>query len=314
MSKINEMREDMRLAYLNDGSYSLLFMFVRFLKGLMTVAALGCFAVGIWYLTYGYGEGFASDSFMDREPPVAATIPAPDDQLTADRVAMLREFAKMNRHHLDISSGETPSGVSATEVFANTESTATEDAAIAAEIADSVSTRGTRALNERVRTLFDDIEQKLGKTSDADTQPPLVLTSQSQPVPASSALEQLLPNTTTATDGGEKAESQAQDNRVKDSDWLLSQNPERFLIQIGSTPNEPFLVRFEQQLPDKQPSAIFEMLIGERPEHVLTYGLFDSRDSANAALGNLSQVARKYGAYVRPIARVQQQVRDLGSS
>ena len=40
--------------------------------------------------------------------------------------------------------------------------------------------------------------------------------------------------------------------------------------------------------------------------------MFDSKEAATAALGRLSQVARKYGAYVRPYAAVQQQIRDLG--
>ena len=100
---------------------------------------------------------------------------------------------------------------------------------------------------------------------------------------------------------------------VENDAWVLTQNPDSFVIQVGSTTNRPFLVSFEKRLPENQPTAIFEMLIGKSAEHVLSYGLYETREQASQALGRLSQSARRYGAYVRKVSAVQKQIRDLSA-
>ena len=83
--------------------------------------------------------------------------------------------------------------------------------------------------------------------------------------------------------------------------WVMAQDENHYTIQIGSTVNRPFLVRFVDTLPEPHLAAIFNFRINrwDRWEHVLIYGSFDTREAANKALGTLSQANRRYGAFAR---------------
>lgn len=85
------------------------------------------------------------------------------------------------------------------------------------------------------------------------------------------------------------------------TEWVMAQDESRYTIQIGSTVNRPFLVRFVDTLPEPHLAAIFNFRINrwDRWEHVLIYGSFATREAANLTLGTLSQANRRYGAFAR---------------
>jgi len=98
--------------------------------------------------------------------------------------------------------------------------------------------------------------------------------------------------------------------------WVLAQSSDHYLIQIGSTINRPFLEQFAQQFPDELPAAVFRFVLREDsgPQFGLSVGVFERREEAETALAGLSQSARRYGAFVRPLGVVQKQIRDANLS
>ena len=86
------------------------------------------------------------------------------------------------------------------------------------------------------------------------------------------------------------------------------------MIQIGSTTNRPFLVRFARLLPDDQPRAVYHYIFNKKPEYGLSFGLFDTKAQANAALEQLSQKARRYGAFARKVSIIHDQIAELADT
>jgi septal ring-binding cell division protein DamX len=359
MGTLDDMREDIRLARLNNQSYRFMFGVFDFFKGLLKLSLLGFFAVGIWYLTYGY------EIIGDSAPPTpesaaanaATSVPSDNEvALSEEQIARLRSFAQQNRDGLAqaentaVSSDADPittlakaeaatgSGQPAvipglTDDNAGDVAPSNPDAPARTEITTAeITTEDELPLPDiSARSLLAELEQKLGGgtqlAKEADepesvpsvVESPIIQASISQPLAvveepvvaaeASSDNDVTELATTTLVANADKKDNVKE---LQDKGWVLDQNPDHYLIQMGSTTNHPFLVRFEKQLPDAQPTAIFEMLIGQTAEHTLTYGRFNTKEAATAALGTLSQRARRYGAYVRKISAVQKQIRDLG--
>lgn len=347
MSKFDEMREDLRLARLNNGSVRFLFMVISVFKGLFTLGVLGCFAFGIWYLTYGFDnqpqavKSASSNSLLTTAAvEVAAKGATPlntagelpmAEALSPERIALLKQFASDNRNDALEITADSETDLTASTVGA----TAVENAVVGLPAATATASTGNDtaylsqdniALDNSVRSVFDDLEKKL--STENEPVPPLAL-AQENTVPEVLVPPSVSPaeQSSVSTDNLQEEASQIvaepevvsptlatnpAGNEIQDAQWALAQNADDYLIQIGSTTNRPFLLQFEQQLPGNQPTAIFEMLIGAQPEHVLVYGLFSDREDAVAELGKLSQSARKYGAYVRKLSAVQRQILDLG--
>ncbi len=331
MSKLDDMREDIRLARLNNQSYRFMFGLFDFVKGLLKLLLLAFFAVGIWYLTYGYEttRPALSDATVANAENKPVSIGVSEETLSEERIAMLREFASKNR---DGGSA----AVQAESTIASAAQPTVQSTGIAPATRDATTESELPLPDISAKALLADLEEKLGgkRVAEDDVEPidnvpsvvesPIIQASISEPVlPAvgsenpvaieTMAAIEILPETADeAADAPAADTSVASTDSVQDSAWIIDQNPEHYTIQIGSTTNRPFLERFEKSLPEEQPTAIFEMLIGQGPENTLTFGLFDTNEAATAALGNLSQRSRRYGAYVRKLSAIQKQVRDLG--
>ncbi len=331
MSKLDDMREDIRLARLNNQSYRFMFGLFDFVKGLLKLLLLAFFAVGIWYLTYGYEttRPALSDATLASAESKPVSIGVSEETLSEERIAMLREFASKNR---DGGSA----AVQAESTIASAAIPTVQSTGIAPATRDATTESELPLPDISAKALLADLEEKLGgkRVAEDDVEPidnvpsvvesPIIQASISEPVlPAvgsenpvaieTMAAIEILPETADeAADAPAADTSVASTDSVQDSAWIIDQNPEHYTIQIGSTTNRPFLERFEKSLPEEQPTAIFEMLIGQGPENTLTFGLFDTNEAATAALGNLSQRSRRYSAYVRKLSAIQKQVRDLG--
>ena len=331
MSKLDDMREDIRLARLNNQSYRFMFGLFDFVKGLLKLLLLAFFAVGIWYLTYGYEttRPALSDATVANAENKPVSIGVSEETLSEERIAMLREFASKNR---DGGSA----AVQAESTIASAAIPTVQSTGIAPATRDATTESELPLPDISAKALLADLEEKLGgkRVAEDDVEPidnvpsvvesPIIQASISEPVlPAvgsenpvaieTMAAIEILPETADeAADAPAADTSVASTDSVQDSAWIIDQNPEHYTIQIGSTTNRPFLERFEKSLPEEQPTAIFEMLIGQGPENTLTFGLFDTNEAATAALGNLSQRSRRYSAYVRKLSAIQKQVRDLG--
>ena len=341
MSKLDDMREDIRLARLNNQSYRFMFGLFDFVKGLLKLLLLAFFAVGIWYLTYGYEttRPALSDATLASAESKPVSIGVSEETLSEERIAMLREFASKNR---DGGSA----AVQAESTIASAALPTVQSTGIAPATRDATTESELPLPDISAKALLADLEEKLGgkRVAEGDVEPidnvpsvvesPIIQASISEPVlPVVDSENPVAIDTTAAIEATATSEilpepvpepvdetpdepaadtSVASTDSVQDTAWIIDQNPEHYTIQIGSTTNRPFLERFEKSLPEEQPTAIFEMLIGQGPENTLTFGLFDTNEAATAALGNLSQRSRRYGAYVRKLSAIQKQVRDLG--
>lgn len=335
MNRLIEIREEIRLARLYD-THRWLFRLIDIFKGILKLCVLAVFCFGIWYLTYGF-ERFGSS--VASVPPTRTDVAQITDaktQLSEERIAMLREFAQRNR---------TPGNPDSDELTVASALPGAEEALVTpvkdrlAPIELALSQPGNETvLDVGASDVFAELEQKLSSALDSRNKstaddavrgPVQVGSTQHNPlldaadagfaddplqldlVVASAAPLDETQALDLSQEVATAAEVESPVAEVGDEKWMLKQKSDHYVIQIGSTNNVPFLVRFEKRLPQTQPTAILEMLIARKPEHVLTYGLFDSLDAATAALNKLPQSARRYGAYVRPVAAVQRQVRAL---
>jgi len=104
------------------------------------------------------------------------------------------------------------------------------------------------------------------------------------------------------------------DNKpYKTSQWVLEQNGSHYTIQIGTTVNRAFLLRFIDSLPDEHIAALYKLRMNRanKLEYVLSYGSFASYKSATAAFEELNQSNRRYGAYIRSFDAIRRELKEL---
>lgn len=333
MRPLSDLREDMRLARLNNPAYGFLFKILDIAKVLAKLLILAAFGLGIWHIIYDLGSSDSSNRAKQYAKAlnqsndtavagVTATTEPDVGALTPERIEMLRQFATENRHTI-----------------------ADRPIDDGADNSDSLITRNGESMISKVQMPEVIVDQSLAVVSD-DPAPEIIVGGDLVPLP----VEQTLPvisipldlkssgafNTleselrkplelagdvieiaepsviTQIVEAGEEGNISVEDNGGINSDaWILAQNSDRYIIQIGSTSNRPFLVRFAQLLPKGEPVSIYYYVFRDRPEYGLSYGLFDSKAEANAALEKLSQKVRRYGAFARKLSIVHQQVNKL---
>lgn len=355
MSLLREIRENMRLARLNNPGLGILFKMLDFTTVLFKLLLLAAFGLGIWHIIYDLGASDAANRAKQYsnalEQPRAtdtAGLPAADNAalsaptvvdidepevgaLTPERIEMLRQFAAENRHTISEQAAVGSAG------NRDTPPTRTGESMIAkvqmpAAIVDQNSTLESvdqspevivagdivplpveqtlaviaAPLELKSNNVLASLEKKLRlplEIAGTDTVVESVGNLADQAVIASSVTEAGSDNTATTI---------VKDNGgVNENAWILAQDADRYTIQIGSTPNRPFLIRFARLLPKGEPVSIYYYVFGNRPEYGLSYGLFDSKAAANSALEGLSQKVRRYGAFARKLSIVHQQIEQL---
>lgn len=345
MNRLIEIREDIRLARLYD-KHRWLFRLIDIFKGILKLSVLAVFCFGIWYLTYGFERFGSSVASVETTPAADLKATGSETQLSEERIAMLRDFAQRNRSLANADDSATGDELTMASALPGAEEAlATPVKDRPAPIERAVSQAGDEtSIEVGASDVFAELEQKLTLALDSSQSETITRTPvdmQRGPVLASAQGNPLFGNTdagvaddplqldlvvasaaplnkTEALDLSQQVEAvapvvktAAAEDQVGDEKWVMKQKADHYVIQISSTNNVSFLKRFEERLPQTQPTAIFEMLIAKKPEHVLIYGLFDSYDAASAELNKLSQSVRRYGAYVRPAGALQAQVRAL---
>jgi hypothetical protein len=304
MSKLDELREDYRLARLNQGDYRPVFFIYDVSRVVGKLALLGLFLSGLWYLTYGY------ESRPDHPGENMTQWSDKATTLSSERIAMLRQFAEQNRER-ELSEALASVRDSAKKIASDATLVLVSEAGLAADDpgpmtpAPVVAPLADANIETRISTALDDLQRRLGADdtlSDEASVPALVL----------AAVVPGAPPVTVEKEAQTAETPEVVSPVLKDAAWVLAQPADQYLIQIGYSSNRPFLVQFEKKLPDTQTSALFEMEVRSQAEHVLTWGRFDSREQAHKALSQLSQTARKYGAYVRSYGVVQSGMLNVG--
>ncbi|OED41137.1 hypothetical protein AB833_10285 [Chromatiales bacterium (ex Bugula neritina AB1)] len=386
MSLVSEIREDLRIARVNNPSYAMLFAAFNAFAVLFKIALLACFALGIWYLLYSEPNRpvdikrlplpVASDQHVIGQEKI--------DALTPERIAFLRALAD-NAAGIETAAAAEPaqaaadSNVSESIIPLLPSDTGVEVFSVKSESdpVPFVATDDTVAVGQ---TSADQREASVAQQEPAEFQPVGVPDSEVadlaevvvieaiakasvdpgpaiaevasltapafrqasgqsavavQPLPAPREVqfdeqvegEPVTPADTVLSSSTQERVEPAVDSAQstptpllaadlddRDGEWLLAQPEESYLIQIGSTANRPFLVNFARQFTDTDhPTALylFRLRRAERNEYGLSVGIFPDQLTAEAALEAMSDKARRYGAYVRDVKSVQQQIRDV---
>lgn len=316
MSLLSEVREDIRLARLNNPNYGFLFRLIDVVSVLVKVVAVALFSLGILHIIYDFDAPHNTNSAQPRvsalertaEVDTAAIIEPEMASLSPERVEMLRQFAVANRD------------TATAEFGANVAGSADTGEAMIAKV----------NIPEAIVDQSEQIDQNTAEISIAGDIVPLPVDTgfpqitDSLTLNSKAVLGALENRMQAALDGGgsgqllEPSDPQESDSvaptlvedndGLKDAAWIRARNPDHYTIQIGSTLNRPFLVTFAGQLPSGEPISIYHYVFRDRPEYGLSYGLFDSIEEAKLALDALSPRVRRYGAFPRKLSIVHQQI------
>ncbi len=351
MSLVSEIREDLRIARINNSPYAALSWVLDGVSVLFKLLLLCVFCYGIWYVLYGTADPYRA-VVSAQLPLPTATIEKPAaadvEPLTAERVALLKSLATR--------SNETPAASDQSRVATASVETSPKPATGILPVDDSVRVFAVEdnaepqpfvVTDEIVQAALPEPAPDLPLDADtatsADTEaldpaivaalPRVAAVSTAATVDTGALVAAVTPAVESNVDDplirplepGDPVASEVRSAAVsasipvepgttvedRDNNWILAQPEDSFLIQIGSTANRPFLVRFAQQFNDYPTSIyLFRLRRAARNEYGLSVGIFPDKLSAEAALAALPQQARRYGAFVRDVESVQKQIRD----
>ncbi|OED40647.1 hypothetical protein AB833_11290 [Chromatiales bacterium (ex Bugula neritina AB1)] len=96
--------------------------------------------------------------------------------------------------------------------------------------------------------------------------------------------------------------------------WVLEQDNSKYTIQFGSSPDRQLLIQDAQQFDSTEPMAIyvFKRTPTNRPVYGLARGVYDSLDHASQSLTQLPPELKIFDPWIRPINKLQDQIRDIG--
>jgi septal ring-binding cell division protein DamX len=100
---------------------------------------------------------------------------------------------------------------------------------------------------------------------------------------------------------------------LADQKWILEQDPRRYTIQFGTSPNRDLLLEQALTLRGDQDPAVypFKRTPSGRPVFGLSSGLYDSFDAAEQQLASLPESLKTFQPWIRPLNDLQRQIRAM---
>lgn len=110
------------------------------------------------------------------------------------------------------------------------------------------------------------------------------------------------------------AEAKADKRAVERENWLLSQDPAAYTIQIMGVHNEQSIFEFIQknQLLRQNEIAYYESTFQDKPWYQLLYGLYPTWQAAQLAANDLPENIRRAGPWIRRIGAIQKVIKVRG--
>jgi DamX protein len=96
---------------------------------------------------------------------------------------------------------------------------------------------------------------------------------------------------------------------VRDASWLRTQKPDRYVLQLFASHEQPAVIKFIGEYRVGPEAAWFTTTHNGKPWHVVTYGLYSSREAANAAVPGLPAQLRILRPWARSLDNIQQSMR-----
>lgn len=288
MGAIHELREEYRFFQSQNPQFRWLFLLLDLTSLLIKLALFGGFLFFCWYLISRSPYAEQTDLFGKREATrqadevVAESVP----ELSEERLARLREIAGRD--------GDSPQGA----------------AALVGKVADQT--------DQELR-LSEESTNKSAKKSDTLTvatfdKPSATPEVKVASVTASDKDRPLVPN---------KVDSQVDSHTgpvftenvyipedIESGSWVLKQNSGDYTIQLALTVNVEFLVDFAAKLPGEYTAAIYPERVNssDKIQYSLSLGSFPSWRSAEAALAELDENLKRYGAHTRVFGEAQKNI------
>ena len=100
------------------------------------------------------------------------------------------------------------------------------------------------------------------------------------------------------------------DGAFKSASWILQQDPDRFTLQLLSLSSASRAEAFMNRQADTSDFAWYQMQRDNRTLFVITYGVFSSREAAQAAAAGFTGELASIKPWVRPLRLVQDTVRS----
>ena len=100
---------------------------------------------------------------------------------------------------------------------------------------------------------------------------------------------------------------------IVDAEWIASLNPQHFIVQFASTPDLNLLNELIPVINNNEEIAIypFKKTRSGRPVYGIATGVFTDLDGALASLNDLSDEARAYDPWVRPVVELIKQIKSV---
>ncbi|XOV84092.1 MAG: AAA family ATPase [bacterium] len=96
----------------------------------------------------------------------------------------------------------------------------------------------------------------------------------------------------------------------KSASWILQQDPNRFTLQLLSLSTAERAEAFMNRQRDTSDFAWYQMQRDNRTLYVIVYGVFSSREAAQAAIASFTGEMASIKPWVRPLSLVQETVRS----
>ena len=95
-------------------------------------------------------------------------------------------------------------------------------------------------------------------------------------------------------------------NFKKDINWLVNQEPEKYVLQLISAIGEETIKNYLEFFDNDDQIIGFSAPVYGKKRYILVYGLYDDSDLARAAIEKLPQKARKIKPWVRTVKSIKE--------
>ena len=95
-------------------------------------------------------------------------------------------------------------------------------------------------------------------------------------------------------------------NFKKDINWLVNQEPEKYVLQLISAIEEETIKNYLEFFDNDDQIIRFSALVYGKKRYILVYGLYDDSDLARAEIEKLPQKARKIKPWVRTVKSIKE--------
>ncbi len=99
---------------------------------------------------------------------------------------------------------------------------------------------------------------------------------------------------------------------IENERWVLFQSPTKFTVQLATSKERGYIIDLAQTLEVLDPVAIYPFLTtnSKNPVYGLLSGLYDTRSEAIAAVDSMSDNAKQFGVWIRPVSDLQAAIKS----